>query len=176
MYIAQKWQVTLECFWLLGISGIFGNTGETKANQRCLELVLETNLAIRWKRFWGFEALCGWSSVTLFLGTANVRVYKLCEVHRQPLRFLSSLCSWLSQQSGANMTWIKRTFPLSARHVNSMLHSEMIPYNVARTHLIGIDGTLDRVDSWVWNPDGRTLCLGKEFIWGDWHWKLWQVL
>lgn len=82
----------------------------------------------------------------MFLETANVRVYKLREVHGQPLRFFSSLCSWLSQQSGANMTWVKRIFPLSARHVNSMLHSETIPYNVAGTHLIGIDGTLDRVD------------------------------
>lgn len=77
--------------------------------------------------------------MTLFLGTANVRVYKLCEAHKQPLRFLNSFALGGLQQSGANMTWVKRTFPLSARHVNSLLHSETVPWNVVRTHVIGID-------------------------------------
>lgn len=62
------------------------------------------------------------------------------------------------------MTWVKRTFPLSDRHVNSLLHSETIPWNVVRIHLIGIDGTLDRVDFLSLEPRWEDPVLGERFL------------
>lgn len=57
------------------------------------------------------------------------------------------------------MTWVKRTFSLSARKVNSMLHSEMIPYNVARTHHI-------EIVPWIeWIPKSGTQ-VGGPCAWG----------